>query len=78
MDSRDKRTRRMAIWTITVFATVFSVIMAVFWLFFWPTTGDRLEAISLSLGSGAPIFLVVGFLCLATYFGYHMFISRKK
>jgi Na+-driven multidrug efflux pump len=78
MDNKDKRVRRMAIWTITVFATVFSVIMAALWLFFWPSTGDRLQAVSLSLNSGAPIYLVVGFLCIATYFGYQFFANRKK
>ena len=78
MDNKDKGIRRMAIWTITVFATVFSIVMAVLWLFFWPYTGDRLQAISLSLSSGAPIYLVVGFLCIATFFGYHFFTNRKK
>ncbi len=78
MDNKDKRIRRMALWTITVFATVFSLIMAVLWLFFWPYTGDRLEAIILSLRSGAPIYLVVGFLCIATFVGYQYFANRKK
>jgi hypothetical protein len=68
----------MAIWTITVFATVFSIIMALMWLLFWPSTGDRITAVTLALRAGAPIFLVVGFLCLATFIAYQFFAGRKK
>ena len=39
MNDNSKKLKKMAIWTIAVFATVFAVFMALFWMLVYPVTG---------------------------------------
>jgi hypothetical protein len=78
MDDRKKRMRRMAVWTITVFATVFSVTMALLWLVVWPLSGERINSVGMALSIGWPIYLVVGLFCIAAFIAYRLYLDRKK
>lgn len=79
MDDKKKKLSRMAVWTIAIFATVFAVFMAAFWMLTYPVMGGSAANVLLAaLGSGWPIFLIVAVLCLGTYFGYRMYLNKKK
>ncbi|MEZ0395912.1 MAG: hypothetical protein ABWK53_05740 [Anaerolineales bacterium] len=77
MDDSKKRIQRMAVWTVTVFATVFSVTMALFWLLVWPLADSPLQRLWLALSFGWPVFLLSGGLCAAVFFIYRRFWSKK-
>lgn len=79
MDEKKKKLRKMAIWTIAIFATVFAVFMALFWMFTWPLTGgSAFQGVLAALAAGWPIFLIVAVLCLVVYFSYKLYLDRKK
>jgi hypothetical protein len=79
MDEKTKKLRKMAIWTIAVFATVFAVFMALFWMINYPlSNGSAIDVLLSSLGAGWPIFLIDAVLCLLAYFGYKLYLDRKK
>ena len=79
MDDNSKKLKKMATWTIAVFATVFAVFMAFFWLFNpQQVGGSSWSKLGAALSSGWIIFLTTAVLCLAAYFGYKMFLNRKK
>jgi hypothetical protein len=71
MDDNKKKLNRMAIWMITIFATVFAIVLAVLWLVGGGSLGTAFAA-------GWPILLLVAVICLATYFGYRIILLRKK
>jgi hypothetical protein len=78
MDEKQKKMKRMATWTIAIFATVFAVFMALFWLVTYPTrTGSVLQSVGAALGAGWPIFVLTAVLCVAANFGYRAYINRK-
>ncbi|KAF0107194.1 MAG: hypothetical protein FD146_2035 [Anaerolineaceae bacterium] len=70
MDDK-KKLRRMAIWMITIFATAFAIVLTVLYL----VAGNN---IVLALVSGWWLILILAVICLAAYFGYKMYIGRKK
>jgi uncharacterized RDD family membrane protein YckC len=71
MDEKKKKLNRMAIWTITIFATVFAIVLAVLWLVSGGSLGTALTA-------GWPILLLVAVICIVVYFGYRFILLRKK
>jgi hypothetical protein len=78
MDDIRRRIQRMAVWTVTVFATVFSVTMTFFWMLVWPLSSTPLESIRLALMVGWPVFLAAAGLCATTFFLYRFFLKRKS
>jgi succinate dehydrogenase hydrophobic anchor subunit len=79
MDEKKKKMRRMATWTIIVFAAVFAIFMAVFWLAYFPLTpGSPLHVLRQALANGWPIFLATAVLCFVAYFGYRFYLNRQK
>ena len=69
----------MATWTIAVFATIFAIFMALFWLITYPvTSGSAWNVIGEALKAGWLIFVIAAVLCLGTYFGYKLYLERKK
>jgi hypothetical protein len=79
MDDKVKKLKKMATWTIAVFATVFAVFMALFWLLNYPVTGGSpWNVLKAALTSGWIVFLIDAVLCIATYFGYKLYLDRKK
>jgi len=75
MDEKQKKLKRMAIWLIAVFATVFAVVMALFWLL---TGSAGFSSIGMAFRYGWSIFAIVGVLCILIYFIYKGFLGRKK
>jgi hypothetical protein len=79
MDDNSKKLKRMAIWTIAVFATVFAVFMALFWLINYPVIGGSAwSVLGAALSSGWSIFLIAAVLCFLVYFSYKYYLSHKK
>ena len=79
MKDNSKQLKKMATWTIAVFATVFAVFMALFWLLAYPTTdGSPWKVMGAAIGTGWPIFLIAAVLCLVAYFGYKSYLDRRK
>ena len=79
MDENSKKLKRMAIWTIAVFATVFAVFMALFWLVNYPVTGGSAWSVLVAaLSTGWLIFLIAAVLCFLVYFSYKYYLGHKK
>jgi hypothetical protein len=79
MNDKQKQLKKMATWTISVFATVFAVTMAVIWLVKYPTTsGSTWNVLGAVLSTGWLIFVVAAVLCLLAYIGYKFYLDRKK
>lgn len=78
MDDSKRKTQRMAVWTITVFATVFSVTMTLFWLLVGPLADSLLQRLWLTILAGWPIFLSTAGLCAAAFFVYCRFFPERK
>jgi hypothetical protein len=79
MKDNSKKLKKMATWTIALFATVFAVFMALFWLLTYPVTGGSAwNVLGAALGAGWSVFLIVAMLCLCAYFGYKLYLNRKK
>ncbi len=78
MDDSKRKTQRMAVWTITVFATVFSVTMTLFWLLVGPLADSPWQRLWLTILAGWPIFLSAGVLCAVAFFVYRRFFLERK
>jgi hypothetical protein len=79
MNDNSKKLKRMAVWITAIFATIFAIFMAVFFLMNYPLSkGSVWNGLGAAFGSGWPIFLITAVLCLGTYFGYKMYLDRKK
>jgi hypothetical protein len=79
MNDKSIKLKKMATWTIAVFATVFAVFMALFWMLVYPgTSGSVWNALSEALSAGWLVFLIAAVLSLVTYFGYKLYLDRKK
>ncbi len=78
MDEKKKKLRKMATWTIAVFATIFAVTSAVLWLVNYPTSSGTFDTIGKVFAAGWLIFLIDVVLCGLTYFGYSLYLKNKK
>jgi len=81
MDQNKSKLRRMAVWTIVIFAAIFASVMAALWIAEYnggAGSGSSFGALGQSFGSGWPVLLVDLILCAAVYFGYRYFLLRKK
>jgi uncharacterized membrane protein len=78
MDEKTKKLKKMSVWTIAVFATIFAVVMSVLWLPLYGAGAAPFAAIGQAFLAGWLIYLVAAILCVAAYFGYKMYLDRKK
>jgi len=78
MDDKEKKIKRMAVWTIAIFATIFASVMAALWIVIFTGGKSAGAALRQAFGAGWPILLVDLVLCAGVYFGYTYFINRKK
>ncbi len=78
MDEEKKKLKRMATWTITVFAAVFAITFAVLWLVNYPLSANGIDAIGNVFATGWPIFLADLVLCLLVYGGYSLYLNKNK
>lgn len=78
MNDKSKKLKKMATWTIAVFATIFAVVMAVLWIPLFNAGASAFAAVGQAFAAGWLIFVVVAILCIAVYFGYKAYLGRKK
>ena len=78
MDEKKKKLRRMAVWTIAIFATIFAVAFAILWLPIYPESSSAMSALGQVFAAGWLILVIDLVLCVAVYFGYKFLLERKK
>jgi hypothetical protein len=79
MDEKAKKLKKMATWTIAVFATIFAVTTAVLYMVMNPITGGTSwNVLGAVMRSGWLIYVLDVVLCIAAYFGYKVYLDRKK
>lgn len=77
MDEKKKKLKKMATWTIAIFATVFAVTFAVLWLVNYPLSTGGMDAIGKVFATGWPILVADLVLCVLVYAGYSFFTNKK-
>lgn len=79
MDEKKSKVRRMAVWTLVIFAAIFASVMAALWITLYNMGGlSALGALGQSFGSGWPVLLIDLILCAGVYFGYRTYLNRQK
>jgi hypothetical protein len=79
MEDKKVKLRRMAAWTVTIFATVFAVFLTLFWLLVFPiTSGSAFQVIQKALSYGWPIFLADAVLCVIAFYGYTIYLHKRN
>jgi hypothetical protein len=78
MDEQKIKMKKMANWTITVFATVFAITFAVLWLPIYPTSTGGLDTVWKIVAEGWKILLADLVLCILAYAVYSAYINHKK
>lgn len=78
MDEKKKKLKKMATWMIAVFATIFAVTFAVLWLPLYPLSDSAMDAVGKTFAAGWVVLLADVVLCCAAYFGYKMYLDKKK
>ena len=79
MVEKKSNLRRMAVWTIAIFATIFASVLAALWVALYNVGGGSAFAtLGQAFGTGWPILLIDLILCAGVYFGYRYFLNRQK
>jgi uncharacterized membrane protein len=78
MDEMTKKLKRMAVWTVVVFAAVFAIVMTALWLPLYNAGHSAFAAIGQAFAAGWVIILIVLVLCVGAYFGYSAYLKSKK
>jgi hypothetical protein len=79
MDEKKSKLRKMAIWTIVIFAAIFASGLAALWMALYNMgAASASGALGQAFGSGWPILLIDLILCAGVYFGYSYFLNRQK
>jgi hypothetical protein len=78
MDENAKKLKKMATWTVAVFATLFALVMTVLWIPLFNSSGSAINAIWQAFGEGWLIILIAFVLCVGTYIGYSLYLKGKK
>jgi hypothetical protein len=78
MNDNSKKLKRMAIWTVAIFATVFAVVMAILWIPLFNGGASAINAVGQALAAGWLIILIALVLCVGTYVGYLYYLKSKK
>lgn len=77
MEDKKKKLRRMATWTIAIFATIFAVAFASLWLAIYPISANGMDAIGKIFATGWPILLADAVLCILVYAIYSFIVNKK-
>jgi hypothetical protein len=78
MDENKKKIRKMAVWTIAIFATIFASVLAALWIVIYTGGHSAGAALGQAFGAGWPVLLVDLVLCAGVYFGYTYWLKRQK
>ena len=77
MNPNADKLKKMATWTVAIFATIFAVVMAVLWIQQYGA-GTTFTALGQAFAEGWLMILIALVLCAGTYLGYYLYINRKK
>ena len=65
MDEKKSKLRKMAVWTIVIFAAIFASVLAALWIALYNMAGgSAFGALGQAFGSGWPILLIDLILCV--------------
>ncbi len=78
MDEKKKKIKKMAAWTIAIFATIFAVTFAVLWLVSFQTSASALGTIGMIFREAWLIIVLDLVLCAGVFFGYKFYLDAKK
>jgi len=79
MDEKKSKLRKMAIWTIVIFAAIFASVLAALWITLYNMGSlTAWGALGQAFSSGWPILLIDLVLCAGVYVGYRYFLNRQK
>ena len=78
MDDKKKKLKKMATWTIAVFATIFAVTFAFLWIPVYTLSSSALSAIGTIFSEAWLILLIDLVLCVGAYLGYKFYLDSKK
>jgi hypothetical protein len=78
MDEKKTKLRRMAVWTLAIFAAIFAIAFAILWLPIYPLSNGAMSALGQVFAVGWPILLLDIILCAGVYFGYRYYLNHKK
>ncbi len=78
MDDNSKKLKKMATWTVAIFATVFAIVMAALWIPIYGAGTPAFPAIGRALAEGWVLILLTLVLCVGSYLGYSYYIKRKN
>lgn len=78
MNNNAVKLKRMATWTVAIFATVFALVMAVLWIQLYGAGSTAMTALGLAFKEGWLMIVIALVLCGGTYFAYSAYINRKK
>ncbi len=78
MDEKTRKIRRMATWTIAIFATIFAVTFATLWLFNVNLIGSGFKAIGVIFSQAWVILLIDLVLCGGVFLGYRLYLDSRK
>ena len=79
MDEKKSKLKRMAVWTIVIFAAIFASVLAALWVaLFNMGSVSPSGALGQAFGSGWPILLIDLVLYAGVYFGFSYFLNHQK
>ncbi len=78
MDEKNKKLRRMATWTIAIFATIFAVTFAVLWLVSNHQGASAFGTLGTVFQRGWVILALDLVLCAGAFVGYRYYLNAKK
>jgi cytochrome c oxidase assembly factor CtaG len=71
MNENAKKLKKMATWTIAIFAAILAIVLAVLWIINFPISNSAFKL-------GWPILLLDLVLCAGVYVGYSSYLKNKK
>ena len=78
MNNNSNKLKKMATWTVAIFATIFAVVMAVLWIQLYGAGTPALKVLGQAFAEGWVMILTALVLCAGTYYGYNLYVNRKK
>lgn len=78
MNDNSLKIKKMASWTLAVFATIFAVVMTVLWTPLYTSGTPTLIAIGKAFAEGWLMILIAIAVSVGIYLGYSFYINRMK
>jgi uncharacterized integral membrane protein len=78
MNENAKKLKKMATWTIAIFAAILAIVLAVLWIINFPISNSAFDALGKAFKLGWPILLLDLVLCAGVYVGYSSYLKNKK